>query len=154
VAEDEGTQFGGDLNPDQGQELSDLLHHLGLDERPARVVGFLAVHADGRSSEIEEALDMRQPEVSQATKSLRERGWVEAVPEKTPGKGRPVNNYRLAVPLADVAGEVEARRREEINQQLDRLDRLREIVEGAPEVPAEPDAEAGTPEGATPEGRR
>lgn len=141
--EDGGSRFGGHLQADQGKELAGLLQALGVDERPSRVIGFLAVHGNGRSSEIEDALDMRQPEVSQATKALRERGWVEARPEKTPGKGRPVNNYHLAVPLADLAGEIEARRREAINEELGRLDRLREIV--TPEAPPEPEAEPEAP---------
>lgn len=138
---DGAPSHGGDLSPSQGEELASLLDALGVDERPARVIGFLGVHGNGRSSEIEDELGLRQPEVSQATKHLRERGWVVAVPEKTSGKGRPVNNYHLAVPLADVAGEVEARRREAINEELNRLDRLREITQPAeavePEVPTE-----------------
>lgn len=136
--------YGGDLTPSQGEELAELLDALGVDERPARVVGFLAVEGNGRSSEIEAALDLRQPEVSQSTKHLRERGWVVAEPEKTSGKGRPVNNYHLAVPLADIAGEVEARRREAINEELNRLDRLREIAQPA-EV-AEPEAARDEPD--------
>lgn len=74
---------------------------------------------------------MRQPEVSQATKALRERGWVVAEPEKTPGKGRPVNNYRLNVSLADIAAEVKARRREAMNKELARIDRLVELATDA-----------------------
>lgn len=123
------TQYGGDWDPEEGPQLADLLHALGVDERPARIVGFLAVHANGRSAEIESALEMRQPEVSQATKALRERGWVEARPEKTPGKGRPVNNYHLRISLQDIVNEVEALRREKINEELARIDQLRSLVE-------------------------
>lgn len=120
---------GGGLDPGEGEELADLLAALGVDERPSRILGFLAVERNGRSSEIEDALGMRQPEVSQATKALRDRGWVVAYPEKTPGKGRPVNNYHLKAPLADIVNEIEAERRERINEELTRIDRLRSLVE-------------------------
>ncbi len=71
---------------------------------------------------------MRQPEVSQATKALREKGWVVAHREPTPGKGRPVNVYTLKVSLADIVNEVEALRREAINKELARIEQLKEIV--------------------------
>lgn len=141
----ESVPYGGYLEPDRGTELADLLHALGVDERPARVIGFLGVHGNGRSAKIEDALGMRQPEVSQATKSLRDWGWVRAEREKTPGKGRPVNNYQLAIPLQDLVAEVEERRREEINEELARLDRLVELVSPPPaETAQEEDQEAPT----------
>ncbi len=119
------------LKEDESDEFAELLHALGVDRRPSRVVGFLALEGNARSSRIQEALGMRQPEVSQATKALRERGWVVAKPEKTPGKGRPVNNYRLDVSLADIAAEVKAKRREVINEELARIDRLVELASTA-----------------------
>lgn len=130
------------LEPEEGRELGELLHSLGVGERPARIIGFLAVHGDGRSAEIEGGLEMRQPEVSQATKALRERGWVAATSEKTPGKGRPVNVYRLAVDLEDIVNEVEARRREAINEELARIDQLRNLVDRRKRrAEAEPEAD-------------
>ncbi len=125
----DAVQHGGHLGPERGRELAELLHALGVDKRPADVIGFLSVHGNGRSAAIEEALGMRQPEVSQATKSLRQEGWAVADREKTPGKGRPVNNYRLAIPLADIVAEVAAKRREEIDEELARLDRLVELAQ-------------------------
>lgn len=137
----------GPLEPEEGRELGELLASLGVDERPARIVGFLAVEGSGRSAEIEDALDMRQPEVSQATKQLRERGWAVATPEKTPGKGRPVNVYSLKAGLDDIVNEVEALRREEINRELARIDRLRALA--SRETEAEVEAEAADAERST-----
>jgi predicted transcriptional regulator len=121
-----------------GDELATLLERLGIDDREASVIGYLAEHGDGRSSELEDTCNLRQPEVSQATKALRQRGWVEVDHEKTPGKGRPVNVYELSLPLADIVKEVEAERREEINRQLARLERLKAMVD----EPASPPQEA------------
>lgn len=142
---DRGPTQQGVLDEHEGAQLAELLAALGVDERPARIIGFLAVEGHGRSADIEHALDMRQPEVSQATKALRERGWVVARPEKTPGKGRPVNDYHLDVTLLDIVNEVEARRREEINEELDRIAKLRSIVEAAAETVEASDAPAREP---------
>lgn len=131
-------------------EFAEILHALGVDKRPSRVIGFLAAEGNARSSRIQEGLEMRQPEVSQATKALREKGWVLAEPEKTPGKGRPVNNYRLNVSLADIAAEVKATRREAINKELARIDRLVELATQASTAPREgPDASQAETEATT-----
>lgn len=116
------------IDPADEQDLTEVLAQLGLDEKPARVVAFLAAHGNGRSMEIEDACDLRQPEVSQATMELRDMGWVVAEPEKRPGKGRPVNNYHLTIGLDDIANEIEGTKREEINQELARLERLRQLL--------------------------
>ncbi|MGH2668240.1 MAG: ArsR family transcriptional regulator, partial [bacterium] len=79
------------MDPELGRELASLLVQVGVDDKPARVVGHLAAFGEGRSADIEGECRMRQPEVSQATKILRERGWIVARREKKPGKGRPVN---------------------------------------------------------------
>lgn len=129
-----------------GEELANLLERLGVDHREARVIGYLGAQGEGRSSELEDACGLRQPEVSQATKALRQRGWVEVDHEKTPGKGRPVNVYELGVPLADIVSEVEANRREEINRQLARIERLRALVPEHKPRQESTSAEAQTPQ--------
>lgn len=125
----------GPLDEEAANELASLLGGLGLDDKEAHVVAFLAQKGEGRSREIEQSCGLRQPQVSQATTSLRERGWVSAYREKTPGKGRPVNVYELDVSLPDIVEEVTARRREELNRELARIDRARSIAdEVAPEL--------------------
>jgi predicted transcriptional regulator len=120
-----------ELGEDQAEELGELMAQLGLDERPARIITFLAHQGDGRSAEIEEACGLRQPQVSQATTRLEERGWLRTTTEKTPGKGRPVNVYSLAIGLGEIVEEVTARRREEINRDLARIERAQNLVDRA-----------------------
>lgn len=127
-AEDRGRQT---IRSTDIEEFGRLLSELGLEEKPARVVAFLAGVGQGRSADLETACSLRQPEVSQATKVLRERGWVVARREKRPGKGRPVNNYRLRISLDDLVNEIEGTRREEINRELARIERLRSLVDQA-----------------------
>jgi predicted transcriptional regulator len=90
------------LEGEQARELGELLGQLGLDARQAQVIAFLAEHGEGRSAEIERTCGLRQPQVSQATTTLEERGWIHTRTEKTPGKGRPVNVYSLASGLGEI----------------------------------------------------
>ncbi len=119
---------------EDADELGHLLAELGLDERQAHILGFLAHNEDGRSAELEAACDLRQPQVSQATTVLEEQGWLRTDREKTPGKGRPVNVYSLDVQLEDIVGEVIARRREEINRDMARIERIEALVGAEAEI--------------------
>jgi len=119
--------------PPREGELARLLAALGLDEKPARVVAFLATRGRARSADLEKACNLRQPEVSQATKKLRdEMRWVVAQPQKTRGKGRPVNQYTLQVPFTDIIAQLEANKRAQIDEDLRRLDRLRRFAQDLP----------------------
>jgi predicted transcriptional regulator len=116
------------LDAEEADELGELLTSLGLEDRRARVITFLAHHREARSAEIEDACDLRQPQVSQATTALEEQGWVQTGTEQTPGKGRPANVYSLAIGLDEIVEEVTARRREKINRELARIERARNLV--------------------------
>ncbi|MDX1612535.1 MAG: helix-turn-helix domain-containing protein [Candidatus Thermoplasmatota archaeon] len=129
--------------PAQGDDdferpLYRALTQVGVDEKPARVVAHLVQHGSARSTELEDACDMRQPEVSQTTIDLRDRGWVVATREKRGGKGRPVNHYHLRLALKEIVHEVEAHERERINQALARLEHLRELAERIDHTPDPP----------------
>lgn len=120
-------------------ELVDLLAKLGLEQRQACVIGYLATHDEARSHDLEKACDMRQPQVSQATTALRDRGWVKATHEQTSGKGRPPNVYSLDLGLEEVVEEVTARRREQINQEMARIERARSLVQAREGPGSKPD---------------
>jgi len=130
------------LEGEQARELGELLGQLGLDARQAQVIAFLAEHGEGRSAEIERTCGLRQPQVSQATTTLEERGWIHTRTEKTPGKGRPVNVYGLDLRLGEIVEEVTARRREAINRDLARIERARNLVDVTTEDPSRARQEA------------
>jgi len=110
-------------------EFASLLTDLGLEAKPARVLAFLAGRGRAKSTDLERACGLRQPEVSQATKKLREEyRWIIAEPQRAKGKGRPVNEYTLQVPLVDIIGELEARKRAQIDVDLARLEQLRQLA--------------------------
>ncbi|MGH2670545.1 MAG: ArsR family transcriptional regulator [bacterium] len=109
-------------------EVVNLLASLGLDHKVARVVTFLAQVDEGKSADIERGCKLRQPEVSVATKSLRELGWVSAEERKKGGKGRPVHFYRLEVPLPKIIDLIERDKHREIENELAKIQKLKGLV--------------------------
>ena len=114
---------------DGDMEVVGLLSSLGLDHKVAKVVTFLAQVEEGKSTDIERGCRLRQPEVSVATKSLRELGWVLTEERKKGGKGRPVHYYRLQVPLPKIIELIERDKRKEIDQELQKIEKLKTLIE-------------------------
>lgn len=114
---------------DEGDlEVVDLLSSLGLDHKVAKVVTYLANVDEGKSTDIERGCRLRQPEVSVATKSLRELGWVNTEERKRGGKGRPVHYYRLSTPLNKIIEMIERDKRREIENELAKIEKLKTII--------------------------
>ena len=55
-----------------------------------------------RSAEVEQAADLRQPEVCVAMQELRRRGWVKKRDLNKEGKGRPVHIYTPTKNLSEI----------------------------------------------------
>lgn len=108
--------------------MVDLLTHLGMDHKLAKVLTYLAQVPECKSADIERVCALRQPEVSIATKDLRQRGWVSAEERKQGGKGRPVHYYRLDMPLKDIMRQVEQQKLDEIGNELQKIERLKSLA--------------------------
>ncbi len=109
-------------------EMVALFASLGLDERSAKVLAYLARVPEGASADIEEGCNLRQPEVSLATKGLRSRGWVHTTERHGGGKGRPSNVYRLGLELSAVVDTLEVQKRDEMEAELRKIRRLRAML--------------------------
>ena len=79
----------------------------GLDRKLAGVLAALIVEGPGISCDIEKAAGLRQPEVSIGAKEGVARGWISAMKRPVP-RGRPRMEYRLAVPVEEILGSLEA----------------------------------------------
>jgi len=112
-------------------EMVDLLTDLGMDHKLAKVLAHLSQVEESKSTDIERECELRQPEVSLATKDLRARGWVVADERRQGGKGRPVHYYRLELPLPEIMRQVEAQKLEEIGGELQKIERLKALVSRA-----------------------
>ncbi len=81
-----------------------------------------------QSTDIEQAADLRQPEVSVAMQELRKKGWVEKHDLKKQGKGRPIHVYAPTVTLDKILNSFEEEKLSEINNIRTNISELRESI--------------------------
>ncbi len=113
------------------EELVDMLIKAGLQKNIARTLVFVASREETKSREIEDATDLRQPEVSIAMQELRGKGWVTKRDIKKEGKGRPVHGYKLDKPITDIIEEIEEKEKERIEEIKENLENIKEIAGSA-----------------------
>jgi len=107
-----------------------LLTELGMPRPPAKIITFLSINKNNTvdSMAIEQNLQLRQPEVSTAMKSMRKNGWVKKRDEKNvKGKGRPRHFYSLKKPFRAIIKEfkdIKLGEMFEVNQRIEKLEKL------------------------------
>ncbi len=110
------------------EEMADLLSDVGLKKNVAKVLVYLANTEEATSREIERGTDLRQPEVSIAMRTLSEKEWISNRESKAESKGRPVKIYNLSKPMTEIIDTLEKEKKEEIDNQLQIIKKLRKIV--------------------------
>lgn len=100
---------------------------IGMKRNVAKVLTYLASVSEATSKEIEMGSDLRQPEVSIAMRELRKLDWIAERDEKNPGKGRPYRIYKLKKGLYDIIEYLEVSKREESEQIMSKIQRLKEL---------------------------
>jgi predicted transcriptional regulator len=94
----------------------------------AKTLMYICQVNECKSTDIEQAADLRQPEVSVAMQDLRKRGWVEKHDLKKQGKGRPVHLYSPTVTLDNILNSFEEEKLAEINDIRMNITELRESI--------------------------
>ena len=113
---------------DKEEELIRLLSSMEISRNVARTLVCLQAQEECTSVQIERATGLRQPEVSIAIQELRDRGWVAKKDIRRSRKGRPVHNYRLARPFAEIIAVIDAGEKSRIRKMEQALGRLRALV--------------------------
>ena len=113
---------------DKEEEFANLLTEIGTKRSVAAVLVFLANVTEATSRDIERGTDLRQPEVSIAMKYMIAQGWIASTETKGENKGRPHKVYRLAVPIAKIMNQIEREKKEEAQNQLALVKRIREYA--------------------------
>ena len=81
---------------------------MGLTEKESKVLSLLTEIKSVQTREFERLLDMRQPEVSMALKSLQSRGWVRNGDKKRCATmARSGNTYELAYSLEEIIADLQ-----------------------------------------------
>ena len=110
------------------EKLIELLIKAGLHRNLAKAIVYLSKVKRAKAKEIERQADLRQPEVSLATKHLKERKWVRERELKKKGKGRPTKEYELIVDLKDIVKDLVNAKREELNELKAKLLQLEKLL--------------------------
>jgi len=95
-----------------------LLIDNGMQKNIAAVLVFLAGIPEATSHAIERESDLRQPDVSLAMKYLKRTEMDQPRRISPANKGRPMNVYALAVPVAGILDCIGKEMNDEVNNQL------------------------------------
>ncbi len=110
---------------ERNEEIADTLISLGMKRPIARVLSYLENRNEVTSVELERETGLRQPEVSIATKELKEYGWINEREEKKPGKGRPHKVYSLKVGFNKIIAQLEKQQRKAVDEMQKNIKRLK-----------------------------
>ena len=110
------------------EEFASLLIDIGMKRNVAKVLVFLIHAKEATSRAIERGVDLRQPEVSLAIKYMAGQGWVTSDEIPSAKKGRPNKKYSLAMPVKEIMAAIEKNSRDEANQQLALVKRMRNYI--------------------------
>jgi predicted transcriptional regulator len=104
------------------------LQNLGMKRTVACVTTFLKDQNERSSRDIEMATGLRQPEVSIAMQTLRERNWLTEHEIKSSGKGRPLKIYALRATIDEIINYYEAEKSRESARTSEAIQRLKELT--------------------------
>ena len=105
-----------------------LFTDLGVPRNLAKTLMYISQINECRSAEIEQGVDLRQPEVSIAMQELRRRGWITKRDLKGDGKGRPIHIYSTITQLSEIMKNIEQEKLKEVQTIQDNISRLKNII--------------------------
>jgi predicted transcriptional regulator len=103
------------------------LQAVGVRRNVAAIIVYLKDLDEATARDIEKGGRLRQPEVSIAMRTLRQKGWITDREQKGIGKGRPMKLYRLTVSIDDIIGYYEEEKRSESSRAMQYIQRLKEM---------------------------
>ena len=105
-----------------------IFRELGMPKNLAKTLLYIYQVDECQSAEIEQAADLRQPEVCVAIKELRRRGWVKKRDLNKKGKGRPVQIYTSTKNLSEIWKTFEQEKLKEVETIKNNISELKNIV--------------------------
>ena len=112
----------------QDEEIIHLFTELDVSKNFAKTLTYISQVDECRSSDIEQATNLLQPQVSLTIQELKEKGWIKKQEVKKKGKGRPVHRYQLSQPLPEILKSFEKEKIQEIETVKKNLSELENIL--------------------------
>jgi predicted transcriptional regulator len=109
------------------EEIVEVLISLGMGRPAARMLAYIQQVNEAKSIELEMGTGLRQPEVSIATKQLKERDLISERNEKKLGKGRPYKLYTLKVGFKDIIAHLEKQQKNAFDGSQEKIESLKEL---------------------------
>ncbi len=113
---------------EKDEKAVDIFRELGMPKNLAKTLLYINQVDEFRSADVEQAADMRQPEVCIAIKELRRRGWVTKRDLKKEGKGRPIHIYTSTQKLSEILNDFEQKKLEEVETIKNDITELKNLI--------------------------
>ena len=110
------------------EEIIKILQRLGYKKIFSRTLVYFICREAGCSADIEQTMNLRQPEVSLAVRELIQRGIVSSTSIPKQGKGRPIKVYKRIIKPLDIYKQIEEEQLENIKDIENSLDELRQLI--------------------------
>jgi predicted transcriptional regulator len=105
-----------------------LFTNLGMPKNLAKTLMYISQVEECRSADVEQAADLRQPEVSIAMQEMRRRGWTKKRDVNKKGKGRPIHVYKLTRNLPEILKSFEKEKLKEVENVKRGISELKNIT--------------------------
>lgn len=113
---------------DKEDEIVDLLTKIGIQISVAKVLVFFTTQPEATSKDIEHRTDLRQTQVSVATRYLITRGWIKICKISGGIKGRPMKIYGRVKSIHEIMQVIEKEKKEEAKEQLAFIKKIKDYV--------------------------
>jgi predicted transcriptional regulator len=114
-----------DENDDKAVQL---FVELGMPKNLAKTLMFVSQVDECKSANVEQAANLRQPEVSVAMQEMRRRGWAKKRDVKKKGKGRPAHVYKLVINLPEILKSFEQEKLKEVENVKRGISELKSMI--------------------------
>ena len=105
-----------------------LFTELGIPKNLAKTLMYISQVDECQSADVEQAADLRQPEVCVAMHELRQRGWVQKRDLKKEGKGRPIHIYKPTMHLSEILKTFEQEKLKEVESVKKDISELKNLI--------------------------
>ena len=107
---------------EKDDEILKTLSRMGFTHPKGKVLIYLLNFGEGKSRDMEQAMDLRQPEVSIAIREMQD--FLETKKLHKKARGRPVFVYKLKKPMLEIIDKIIKTKIDNIHKNIEKLKEL------------------------------